>query len=254
MNKLVFGIIFLLVFLVGCETQGDALRLPPLSQPAGVRANSCDADKVCEMNNAQVGQVAITGNRITTTHPANQLRIDSQVEANVQMNIHPPTGLSGLSVFVNPSPGSGPFGASAIHASSTANNKDTVFQIDNEGSGPSLFIRGNTLTYSTSTVIDSKGKVGIGTLNPSAELDVVGTTKSNIVQTNTLYADAFKIGQSPGCNPALIYYGPGTGAPCGSDTVNVNSELKFTQFIGQGNAYACLDANGVLFRSNTPCT
>ena len=119
------------------------------------------------------------------------------------------------------------------------------------------------------------GSVGIGTTSPSSKLDVVTTTGSNVVtiqnagsgwssinfKDNAGNLKAFIGYGNSGVNPfgSVAYLGA-TGdlviGPGNSEKVRFTSagDVKINKLAGSGNAYACVNANGQLYRSAAACS
>lgn len=108
------------------------------------------------------------------------------------------------------------------------------------------------------------GNVGIGTNNPLAKLQVVPQSGPSIVlpdQTNPRYSVGLGSTQVVGVGQRLDFY---TG-DSGSNNANLDSSkirmsinavgnVTINSLTGTGNAYACINASGQLYRSSSPCS
>ena len=124
-------------------------------------------------------------------------------------------------------------------------------------------------------------KVGSGfNGNPSLYVNQIGqsyevqlnsktTFNDNVVVNSGLTSNAIKVGSAMNGLPALyvnVLSSPNTGSEVQinskstfKDNVVIESGLttktmKISELTGTGNAYACLDGEGKLFRSTKPCT
>ncbi|WP_305909775.1 hypothetical protein Q9L42_003695 [Methylomarinum sp. Ch1-1] len=75
---------------------------------------------------------------------------------------------------------------------------------------------------------------------------VDGPLASESLVTGRITIDGKIISTSPGTTSALVLASD-------VDSIIVEGRLSVPKLGGKGNAYACLDNNGLLFRSETPC-
>ena len=132
-------------------------------------------------------------------------------------------------------------------------------------------------------IIDKEGKFGIGTiyLDDTALVTFNNYANSPYLDTKlTVKSDrgsSFLEIKSKNMSDSFVAFQTGNGYwwSIGSDgssgqkfkisqssgvgqrdvlSIGIDGRIEFNSLSGSGNAYACLDAGGVLFRSNVPCT
>ena len=105
--------------------------------------------------------------------------------------------------------------------------------------------------------INSEGNVGIGISNPIEKLEVAGKIK--VVDLCTTQGECLSTAggvdswTASGANINRPSGNVGIGISAPSEKLQVEGNIKATGLKGTGNAYACVDANGKIFRSQTAC-
>lgn len=156
-----------------------------------------------------------------------------------------------------------------LHANDRSNQKFIVSKAYNSG---------ETLVVDTQST-----RVGIGTNNPSSKLHVYdsahvsanieanGNYESSLYLKNSLsrwgiivnddWSGPLQFYRTAGAAGSSGYMmtldkdgrvGIGTTTP--ETTLDINGNIKVSELGGRGNAYACIDSSGKLYRSNQPCT
>lgn len=102
---------------------------------------------------------------------------------------------------------------------------------------------GNKLIVQTNGGAQSFVGVGIAA-TPKNPLDVGGATVVGWHYAGSVTAPV---------NGMLVEGRMGIGTTAPSEKLEVNGGIRVSDLAGTGNAYACIDANGKLFRSQVPC-
>ena len=97
------------------------------------------------------------------------------------------------------------------------------------------------------TVSTRKGSTSALILTSDAGHVIVdGPLASESLVTGRISIDGKIISTSPGSTSALVLASD-------VDSIIVEGRLSIPKLGGEGNAYACLDSHGLLFRSDKPC-
>jgi hypothetical protein len=118
----------------------------------------------------------------------------------------------------------------------------------------------------------SAGNLGIGTTGPAENLHVWGNARIGGItggSPTSPYLDLFNAGMEQwrlGTTGSSFFIGNtgakvtiqqggnvGIGTTVPSEKLEVNGNVKISPLSGSGNAYACINSAGVIYRSASPC-
>jgi hypothetical protein len=243
------ALLVLAIFITGCATTGQVVADLP------VIANSCNKDDKCEMNSASVGTIEIKDGRVSTAPGSGTILSLSSDSRRVSIDNTLKVG----SMIFNDK------GITTEHNSSlrlTSDNKQVV--VDGTLNAGNVRISGRTISTMPGrgqlTLASDSGDVLV---NGGLSIGTILVKGSRISSTNalTLASGAQKIivegilyvGNTRVSDKGLTTTKGALSLTSANKAVNVDGTITSTSLKGSGNAYACIDANGKLFRSNKPC-
>ncbi len=226
-----------------------------------IRATSCDGDQLCEMNNAKVigkgtfGSVEISGQTISTIQGSKNALYLKSDDGSVIVN----GPLNALDHFIA--------------------NKNVVVDGSllvgiNENA---VLIKNRTISTSQGTrsdlvlTSDTKKVLVDDILEIPQGINIEGNRITTTVPNSFLILSSFsgsvyvrdylRVGKDVSVANGVYIYGGNISTLSGplyllSNARKVildNANLEVNLLSGPGNAYACIDKYGVLFRSSTPC-
>jgi hypothetical protein len=240
-KQLFIGIIsiFLLVLMLsGCQNNiGKATAIKT------VRASSCDLDKQCETQSltaesaSRIGTVVIDGKSITTkAGSTSALLLTSDIKSVIVNGILTAGIINGKTI-------STPAGStSALEL--TSDTKEVV--VDGILSAGSVVINGKTI----STIEGSTSALELTSAVKSVIVDGILSTPT--LRASVIDADSGKFRDAQfntvGISEEVII-----GNKMQAQKAVILDSAQVMALKGTGNAYACLDAEGKLFRSTKPC-